>query len=74
MPPAAPFAREISCNNSTAWQVLQAFAAIAEWRVPRPSQCGNQQPIHVISSSLYLVQALHANGALQQAAGDPMST
>ena len=73
MPPAAPFAREISCNNSTAWQVLQAFAAIAEWRVPRPSQCGNQQPMHVMSSSLHVLHVLHAIGAQQPAACAPMS-
>ena len=42
--------------------------------VRRGRECGNQQPIHVISSSLYVVYALHANGALQQAAGAPMST
>ena len=60
--------------QSTAWQAQQDFAATADWRVRRGRECGNQQPIHVISSSLYVVYALHANGALQQAAGAPMST
>ena len=55
--------------QSTAWQAQQDFAATADWRVRRGRECGNQQPIHVISSSLHV-----ANGALQQAAGAPMST
>ena len=41
--------------QSTAWQAQQDFAATADWRVRRGRECGNQQPIHVISSSLYVV-------------------
>ena len=54
----------------------QDLAATADWRrsaCDEARECGNQQPIHVISSSLYVVYALHANGALQQAAGAPVS-
>ena len=43
--------------QSTAWQAQQDFAATADWRVRRGRECGNQQPIHVISSSLYVVHA-----------------
>ena len=36
-------------------------------------ECGNQQPIRVISSSVYAVHAVYAIDAVQQAAGAPVS-
>ena len=58
-----------------------ALAACLQPRssLPRPigvcrgRECGNQQPSHVISSSLHVVHVVHASGAYQQAAGAPMS-
>ena len=35
--------------------------------------CGNQQPIRVISSSVYAMHAVYAIDAVQQAAGAPVS-
>ena len=69
--------------QSTAWQAQQDFAATADWRVRRGRECGNQQPIHVISSSLYVmyarrlacdeaVSAAISSPLTQQAAGAPM--
>ena len=40
--------------------------------VCRRRECGNQQPSHVISSSLHVVHVVHANDAQQQAAGAPI--
>ena len=52
-----------------AWQGQQDFAATAApIGVCRGRECGNQQPSHVISSSLHVMHAAHANGAYQQAA------
>ena len=58
--------------QSTAWQAQQDFAATADWRVRRGRECGNQPPIHVISSSPHVMHAAHASGAYQQAAGAPV--
>ena len=45
-------------------------AATADRRViSRPRECGNQQPRHIISSSLHVVHAVHAARAQQTAAG-----
>ena len=41
--------------------------------VRRGRECGNQPPTRVISSSVYVVYAVHAIDALQQAAGASMS-
>ena len=56
-----------------AWQGQQDFAATAApIGVCRGCECGNQQPSHVISSSLHVMHAAHANGAYQQAAAAPV--
>ena len=54
----------------------QGFAATADWRrlaCDEAHECGNQQPIRVISSSVYAVHAVYAIDAVQQAAGAPVS-
>ena len=52
-----------------AWQGQQGFAATAApIGVCRGRECGSRQPSHVISSSLHVMHAAHANGAYQQAA------
>ena len=74
--PASQQARSV-WHHMEGKNMQQGFAATTDWRrlaCDETRECGNQQPIHVISSSLSLVHALHANGALQQAAGAPMST
>ena len=79
--------RTCSCIGSTsAGRECMATSAVAlaaclqpRSSLPRPigvcrgRECGNQQPSHVISSSLHVVHVVHASGAYQQAAGAPMS-
>ena len=71
MPLAAPFALD---------QLQQhRMAGTAGLRCHGPNgayqgrECGNQQPMHVMSSSLHVLHVLHAIGAQQQAACAPMS-
>ena len=63
---------EISCDSTR-------MAGTAGLRCHGPNgayqgrECGNQQPMHVMSSSLHVLHVLHAIGAQQQAACAPMS-
>ena len=66
--------RSSSCHRMAGACSAKVLVATADRRViSRPRECGNQQPRHVISSSLHVVHAVHASGAYQQAAGAPMS-
>ena len=65
--------RSSSCHRMAGACSAKVLVATADRRViSRPRECGNQQPSHVISSSLHVVHAVHASGAYQ-AAGAPMS-
>ena len=56
------------------WQGVQPRSSLARRPIGvyRGRECGSQQPSHVISSSLHVVHAVHANDAQQQAAGAPV--
>ena len=65
--------RSSSCHRMAGACSAKVLVATADRRViSRPRECGNQQPSHVISSSLHVVHAVHANDAEQQAAGAPV--
>ena len=58
--------------TAIAWQVQFRSSLSRPIGVCRGRGCGNQQPSHIISSSLHVVHAVHANDAQQQAAGAPI--
>ena len=49
------------------------FVSIGAASLHLAAPCGNQQPIRVISSSVYAMHAVYAIDAVQQAAGAPVS-
>ena len=60
-----------SRSHSTAWQSRTWLSLPIG--VCQSHECGNQQPIRVISSSVYAMHAVYAIDAVQQAAGAPVS-
>ena len=56
--------RSSSCLRMAGACSAKVLVATADRRViSRPRECGNQQPRHIISSSLHMVHAVHASGA-----------
>ena len=72
----SPAVLAMRCSARGYWSscsATDAAAASLHLAARRGRECGNQQPIRVISSSVYAVHAVYAIDAVQQAAGAPVS-